>query len=396
MKVIKPCFWIVIAWVSVTSSVMAQEWFDGGEYDSEIPTIQSVLGFQPPARFTTFYETEKLLHRWAESTDRARLITYGEDYEGKKLYLLIVSSSDNLANLDRHVGNLGKLADPRTLADGEIDELIEHTPATVLISTIDTSEASAVEAMQLVAYQLLAGTDDLSVRIRDNVLTYSVPVESPSARERYVAWYATAQSHIPKADPNAAEHDEPWGVGNDANHYQLDPNRDLVSLTLRENRAKVELIRKWHPEVALDIHEMGINSTFFFPPYPEPYNKNLPIDVFQKWWENFATDIRSQFDKRGWRYFSGDAFGSPFLGMHTLYTQFHGAIGILFEQAGGSGGLVVERQNGSLLTLEDRISDRKGNIYKVVRTIVGFLLFRTVLVLELPSLQSVYIHKTTI
>jgi hypothetical protein len=41
--------------------------------------------------------------------------------------------------------------------------------------------------------------------------------------------------------------------------------------------------------------------------------------------------------------------------MHTLYTQYLGAIGILFEQAAGEGGLVIERSNGSLLTLGERI-----------------------------------------
>lgn len=332
-----------------------EEWVPGSAYDAKVPTIQQVLGFTPPAQFTSFYETEKLLHRWAETSDRVRLVTYGEDYEGKKLYMLVISSPQNIAALDTHVANLGKLTDPRTLAPGELGGIVENTPASVMISTIDTSEASSVEAMQIVAYQLLAGTDARTQRILDNVLTYIIPVENPSPRERYVAWYKTAQSHIPKADPNAAEHNEPWGIGTDSNHYLLDPNRDMVPLKMREGRAKVEMIRAWRPELALDIHEMGANSTFFFPPYPEPFNTNLPNDWLKKWWDIYAEDMRAQFDARGWRYYSGDSFGSPFLGMHTLYTQYHGMIGILFEQAAGSGGLVLERQNGSLLTLRDRV-----------------------------------------
>ena len=353
----------------VTASAQ-EDWVPGGSYDAGIPTIESVLGFRPPAEFTSFYETEKLLHRWAETSDRARLVTYGEDYEGKKLYMLIVSSPENLAALDEHVANLGKLADPRKLGEGELDGLIDSTPAAVMLSTIDTSEASSVEAMQIVAYQLLAGTDDRTRRILDNVLTYVIPVENPSARERYVSWYRTVQSGIPKADPNAAEHNEPWGVGNDANHYQLDPNRDMVPLKMREGQAKVELFKNWYPEVALDIHEMGVDSTFFFPPYPEPFNTNLPNDTLQKWWDIYAEDMRAEFDSRGWRYYSGDSFGSPFLGMHTLYTQYHGMIGILFEQAGGGGGLVVERQNGTLLTLRDRVQHHVTGMMSYLDTTV--------------------------
>jgi|TARA_R100000501_G_scaffold17834_1_gene34122 uncharacterized membrane protein len=293
-----------------------------------------------------------------------------EDYEGKKLYMLIVSSPENLAALDTHVGNLSKLADPRTLGSGELDAIVENTPATVMISTIDTSEASSVEAMQIAAYQLLAGNDARTLRILDNVLTYIIPVENPSPRDRYVSWYNTVRSRIPKSDPNAAEHNPPWGVGNDSNHYQLDPNRDMVPLQMREGRAKVELIRKWRPELALDIHEMGAESTFFFPPYPEPYNTNLPNDTLKKWWEIYAQDMRKQFDERGWQYFSGESFGSPFLGMHTLYTQYHGMIGILFEQAAGSGGLVLEREDGSLLTLRDRIQHHVTGIMSYLDTTV--------------------------
>lgn len=362
---------VVCLLLSIATAGRAQEeWVPGSSYDPDVPTIDDVLGFEPPAMFTSFYETEKLLHTWAAASDRARLITYGEDYEGKELYMLVVSSPENLAELDRHVANLGKLADPRTLDEGELDGIVQGTPAAVMISTIDTSEASSVEAMQIVAYQLLAGTDERTLSILDNVLTYIIPVENPSPRERYVAWYRTVRSNIPKADPNAVQHDEPWGIGNDANHYQLDPNRDMVPLRMREGRAKVRLIQKWHPELALDIHEMGVNSTFFFPPYPEPYNQNLPVEDLHHWWEIYAEDMRNEFDRRGWRYFSGDSFGSPFLGMHTLYTQYHGMIGILFEQGGGGGGLVVERDNGSLLTLSDRVQHHVTGMMSYLDTTV--------------------------
>lgn len=362
---------LLLQLLPAASPAQDSEWVPGSTYNADVPAIEEILGFRPPAEFTSFYETEKLLQRWAEASDRARLITYGEDYEGKKLYMLIVSSPANLAALDTHVTSLGKLADPRKLRENELDGLIGDTPAAVMISTIDTSEASSVEAMQIVAYQLLAGTDDRTRRILDNVLTYIIPVENPSARERYVSWYRTVQSRIPKADPNAAEHNEPWGIGNDSNHYQLDPNRDMVPLKMREGRAKVEVIRTWHPELALDIHEMGVDSTFFFPPYPPPYNTNLPNDTLQKWWDIYARDMRDQFDRRGWRYYSGDSFGSPFLGMHTLYTQYHGMIGILFEQAGGGGGLVIERSNGSLLTLRDRVAHHVTGMMSYLDTTVA-------------------------
>lgn len=335
----------------------SSDWVPGATYDPRVPTIRQVLGFEPGTRLTTFYETAKLLRAWADAVpDRARLLEFGEDYEGKKLYHLVISSPDNIRDLEGIRARWSRLADPRRLGGAAaLDEIARTTPASFLISTIDTTEASSVEAMQVIAYHLLAGTDSQTERLLQDLVVHIVPVENPAARERYVAWYNAEMSAIPKSDPQASEHTMPWGVGNDTNHYHLDPNRDGVSMVLRETRAKARMMRHWHPEVALDLHEMGVDSPFFFPPYPEPYNTNLPIPILKKWWDIYAADLRSEFDRHGWRYFSLDAFGSPFLGMHTLYTQYLGAIGVLFEQAGGSGGIVLERGNGSLLTLRERM-----------------------------------------
>jgi hypothetical protein len=352
-----PVLLLALAAAPMVAPAASNDWVPGATYDPRVPTIRQVLGFEPGTRLTTFYETEKLMRAWADAVpDRARLLTFGEDYEGKTLYHLVISGPENIQNLEQIRERWGKLADPRRLnGQAELDAIVRTTPASFLISTIDTTEASSVEAMQVIAYHLLAGTDPQTARLLQDLVVHVVPVENPAARERYVAWYNAEMSAIPKSDPQASEHTMPWGVGNDTNHYHLDPNRDGVSMVLRETRAKARMMREWHPEVALDLHEMGVDSPFFFPPYPEPYNTNLPIETLKKWWDIYAADLRVEFDRQGWRYFSLDAFGSPFLGMHTLYTQYLGAIGVLFEQAGGSGGIVLERGNGSLLTLRERM-----------------------------------------
>src|SRR3546814_12801158 len=46
-------------------------------------------------------------------------------------------------------------------------------------------------------------------------------------------------------------------------------------------------------------------------------------------------------------------------------------IGILFEQGAGSGGLVIERQNGSLLTLRDRVQHHVTGIMSYLDTTVA-------------------------
>jgi hypothetical protein len=174
----------------------SNDWVPGATYDSRVPTIRQVLGFEPGTRLTTFYETEKLLRAWADAVpDRTRLLEFGEDYEGKTLYHLVISSPDNIRDLEGIRERWSRLADPRRLGGAAaLDEIARATPASFLISTIDTTEASSVEAMQVIAYHLLAGTDPRTERLLQNLVVHIVPVENPAARERYVAWYNAEMS----------------------------------------------------------------------------------------------------------------------------------------------------------------------------------------------------------
>jgi hypothetical protein len=67
------------------------------------------------------------------------------------------------------------------------------------------------------------------------------------------------------------EHMEVWPGGR-YNHYIFDLNRDWAWQTQLESQQRLALYNEWLPQMHVDVHEMGYNSPYFFPPSAEPLN----------------------------------------------------------------------------------------------------------------------------
>lgn len=74
--------------------------------------------------------------------------------------------------------------------------------------------------------------------------------------------------------PDAHEHDAPWGMNTNNNHFQIDLNRDGVGLTQTESRAVSTTMQRWRPQVFVDLH--GQTTQYFFPPNAAPINPLYP------------------------------------------------------------------------------------------------------------------------
>ena len=94
---------------------MSFDFYPDGKYNESIPTVEEVLGYSTGERITTYTALERYLRRLEEASDRLKLYIYGETYEGRKLYYLVISSPENMANLDQIKRNMALLADPREL-----------------------------------------------------------------------------------------------------------------------------------------------------------------------------------------------------------------------------------------------------------------------------------------
>ncbi|MBC7186215.1 MAG: zinc carboxypeptidase [Calditrichaeota bacterium] len=331
------------------------QWADSSCYDPQVPPPRAVLGYSVGEQFTPHHLVVRYMEALAASSPRVRLVRYGASYEGRPLLVLVISAPANLARVDSLQAGQQRLADPRKLPpSGAPSQMLTTWPLVAWLSfNVHGNEASGTEAALQVAYQLAAGMDEQTEALLRDLVVILDPVLNPDGRERYVSFYGRSAGKKPNPDPDAVEHHEPW-PGARSNHYYFDLNRDWAWLTQQETRQRVALFRQWMPQVHVDFHEMGYNSTYFFFPSRTPINVNIPRALV-KWAQVFGENNARAFDKHGWAYFTAESFDLFYPGFGDSWPSLNGALGMTFEQGGGGeAGLAVRRDDGSLLTLTDR------------------------------------------
>ena len=88
---------------------------------------------------------------------------------------------------------------------------------------------------------------------------------------------------------------------------------------------------RWWPHVAVDLHEMGANSTYFFPPPMAPVNKNVQPTII-RWWDVYAAANAEAFDRHGWSYFRREGYDEFYPGYGSSWPLYAGAIGMTYER----------------------------------------------------------------
>ncbi len=349
------------------------DFFSRGPYREDIPRPEKILGYAIGSRHSFHYQMEDYIEALGKATPRVRVMQYGESYEGRKLWLVFISSEENIARLEEIRAATARLADPRQIAsEAELRRLAASTPATVWLNFAnDGNESAAFEAALQVAYQLAAGEDDTTRRIRERIVTIVNPAHNPESHDRFVAWYnAIVHGREGNPDPNAAEHIGDWLMNTNDNHYHIDLNRDAIALSQRETQAIVRQIQHWNPQVFIDHH--GNPPIFFFPPVALPVNQNFPASS-RRWEAVFGRAIAAEFSRYGWSFMNRETYDLFYPGYFDSYPALNGAIGMTFETDGGGGqGLQLERPDGTRSTLAGAIAKHfSGSMATLAATAEG-------------------------
>jgi hypothetical protein len=333
---------------------------------AQVPTPDEFLGYKLGERFTPY---SRILDYFDELAKRSNLITvqrFGETYEHRPLVLAVITSAKNRATLDSIRANVASLTDPAATTPDRAATIAKSTPAVVWLAyNIHGNESSSSEASMLVASNLLR--DPASAPLLDNLVILIDPLQNPDGRERYVQWFIRARGAQVDTNYEAFEHAEPWPGGR-TNHYLIDMNRDWTWTSQQETLARVAEYRKWNPQVFVDLHEMGYDSSYFFPPDARPLNSNLPKAV-ETWLDKFGRANATEFTKRGWPFFVAERFDLFYPGYGDSWPALHGAIGMTYEVAGGGrAGSAVKRDDESTYTLGDRIARHTTTSMATLRT----------------------------
>jgi hypothetical protein len=331
------------------------EFVPGTTYDPGIPTLESVVGHAIREEVTSPEEIVAYFRALAGAApDRTRLVEYGESWEGRPLVALLVGSARTMSRLDEVQAGLQRLTGPASLDEDDVDAAIADLPVLVsLVHGIHGNEISSAGAAMAMAYHLLASVDEPRARtILDNALVLIDPAQNPDGRARFVLHTRQARGRWIDEDPLSAEHDEPFPGGR-TNHYLFDLNRDWFAQTQPESRARVALLLEWPSQVVVDVHEMGGNSTYYFPPNAVPGNP-WTTDAQNASLRRAGAAMAENFDARGFRYFNRDTYDAFYHGYGTSWPMALGGIGMTFEQASARG-MAFRRDDGSLLTYGEGI-----------------------------------------
>jgi len=333
------------------------EWIPGATYNSSVPTPESVLGYEIGSYLTDHHQMDEYIHALAESApDMVRVIEYAQSYERRKMYLVIISSPQNMQRLEEIRTTIGRLIDPRTLSNSEVDRIVSETPPIGFMNfSTDGNETAAFEVGIQLAYQLTAGTDPLTRKIRENVVTIINPSLNPDSHQKFVAWAkAAVVGKNGTADPNASEHSGEWFISSDGNHYSIDLNRDAFILSQVETQAVAKILHHWNPQVWVDNHGQP-NEFNFGAPHTSAINLNYPESML-KWETVIGRNIARYFDNYGWTYVKDETYDLHFPGYWEAYPAFNGAIGLVYEtDAGGTKGFTWEKPDKSVITFRDGI-----------------------------------------
>jgi len=316
---------------------------------SQVTNPATYFGYQIGEKFVRHHQVVNYFK--SESKQNPNNVVYqeyGVTNEGNPLFVIIVSTKNNIQQLEKirtkHVSLIGKNNLPK---NESLDKCIVW-----LSYNVHGNEASGTDAAIQTYYEIITDPD-FEKKFEDIVLIID-PCLNPDGRERYVNWYNSVIGSKPNIDVWTREHQEPWPGGR-SNHYYFDLNRDWAWQTQIESVARMKLYHQWMPQVHADFHEQSYNIPYYFAPAAEPYH--TAITSFQRSFQKIiGKKISERFDQNGWLYFTNERFDLFYPSYGDTYPIYNGAIGMTFEQAGGkSAGSAVKTKEDEILTLLDRI-----------------------------------------
>jgi hypothetical protein len=299
------------------------------EAQSRVTSPEKFFGFELGsdrhiARWDKIVEYYKLLEK---ESNRIRVVEMGPATMGNPFLLVIISSPNNLAKLERLREINLKISDPSGLTEMEVKKLTGEGKAVICQSmSLHATEIGGTQMAPELAFDLLSQGDEETQRILDNVIFLSVPSFNPDGAIMVADWY---QKTLGTEYEGAGL---PWLYHKYVGH---DNNRDAFQTNMIESQymAKI-LFTDWIPQAYLDHHHMGsYGARIYVPPYAEPIRPLADPLVWREmsWYgahiaykeeEAGLSGIINMSQYSGWGHF----------GFHWI-TPFHNIAGMLTESA---------------------------------------------------------------
>lgn len=314
------------------------------KFDNTIPTPQEFLGYEVGSHFTRHDRIVDYFKELARLSDKASFQIIGKTVQHRPQVVLTITDPQNHQNLEEIRQNHLTIIDP----DAPLVNIEEAKSVISLNYSVHGDETSSGEAALLTAYYFVANQSAETRNLLQESVINIDPSQNPDGRDRAAHWHNSYKSFPPVADANDIEHNQGWPRGR-TNHFMHDLNRDWFAITQQESANRVAFYQKWYPNIQIDFHEMGTNSTYYLEP-TQPKRTWNPIvpeyhyEVLNPLLAKYQTDALNEL---GALYWTKEVFDniSPIYG--STYPDILGGVGVTFE-VGSSRGIVQESVIGDL------------------------------------------------
>ena len=299
-----------------------------------ITTPKESLGFNvgDDYHMANYSQLEVYWKKLAQESDRMKLVDIGPTAEGRRQYMAIISSPENMKNLARYQEISQKLSNAKGLTDTEAHALAHEGKAIVWIDGgLHASETVGSQQLMETVYQMVSRTDPDTMRFLNDDVALCV-LANPDGQELVANWYMREQ------DP--AKRDLSGLPSLFQKYIGHDNNRDFYMSNMPEttNMNRV-MFTAWYPQIVYNHHQPGPNqngAVIFMPPFRDPFNYHfdplIPLGVEEVGIAMHQALVAEDKPGSGMRTFTN--YSTWWNGGLRTISYFHNEIGILTEIIG--------------------------------------------------------------
>lgn len=281
-------------------------------------------------QLATYTQTAAYFQKLAGESDRVKLVDIGPTEEGRRQYMVIVSSPENLKHLDHYREISQKLARAEDLTDEQARALAAEGRAVVWIDGgLHATETVGTHQLIESVWTFASRNDPETLRILDNVVILFTHA-NPDGQELVSSWYMR--------QPDPAKRVMDLVPRLYAKYIGHDNNRDFMMQNMKEttNIAR-QFFLEWFPQIVYNHHQSGPPGTIVAgPPYRDPFNYVYdPLIVTQL--DAVGAAMHSRWiaeGKGGTTMKRGSVFSTWWNGGLRTSVYFHNMVGLLTETVG--------------------------------------------------------------
>lgn len=255
---------------------------------------EKYFGFYPGSDGNLFDYEELIayLQDLDKNSPMLKMVDIGKSPEGRPMFVAMISSAKNIANLDRLKEINRKLALDASLKDDEVSALVAEGKVFMLATlSMHSSEVGPAQSAPIIAYDFLTTNDPQKLAYLDDVVYMMVPNHNPDGMNMIVHNYK---------EYKGTKYDGSSYPGVYHKYVGHDNNRDFIILSQEDTKAIAGIYNlDWFPQVMIEKHQMGSTGVrYFVPPPHDPIAVNVDAGVWN-WISLFGSNMIKDMTKAG-------------------------------------------------------------------------------------------------